>query len=138
MNGHSHHVGGHQSGYGNMLNLKQLYTHNHNQNQNPYQSVGYIPAQNQVHTSNQQYNPVYANQSSQFTQQNSIGIAQNFNLQQNSIPHYQNNHLSTNSNYMSNQNQQNLNPHAQTLGGYHNQGYGSHSGQEAVGQPKNQ
>ncbi len=106
-----------------MLNFKQLYTHN----QNPYQSVGYIPAQNLAYNSNHQYSPVYGNQSNQFTQQNSIGIGQNINLQQNSIPHYQNNNLTSNSNFMSSPNQQNLNPHAQTLGGYHNQGYGSHS-----------
>lgn len=131
MNGHAHHVGGPQASYGNALNFKQLY------NQNPYQSVGYIPAQNQFYPT-QQYNSVYNNQNSQFMQQNSIGNGQNFSLHQNSIPHYQNNNLSLNTNLMSNPKQQDLNPHAQTLGGYHNQGYGSHSVQSGIGQPKNQ
>ncbi len=35
-----------------------------------------------------------------------------------------------------NKNQQDLNPHGMTLGGYHNQGYGSHSGQGSMGQPQ--
>lgn len=123
MNGHTHHVGGNQLVNGNQLNFKQLYT----QTQNPYQSMGCIPAQNQTYSHNQ-YNSVYTNQNNHFLPQNSTGIShQNFSLNQNSIPPYQNNSFSLNSNFMSNQNQQNLNPHGQSLGGYHNQGYGSHN-----------
>lgn len=47
MNGHQHHIGGHQGGYVNNVNVKQLYP----QNSNPYQSVGFIPGPNQ------QFNP---------------------------------------------------------------------------------
>lgn len=121
MNGHQHHVGGNQGVYGNNLIFKQLYQ----QGQNPYQSVGFIPAPNQPFNPNQQYN--------------SIGIGQNYGFPQSpNSPYLPNNNLPANTNYMSNSNQQNLNQQAQTLGGYHNQGYGSHTGQGTLGQPQKQ
>lgn len=43
LNGHQHHIGGHQGGYVNNVNIKQVYP----QNSNPYQSVGFIPGPNQ-------------------------------------------------------------------------------------------
>lgn len=124
MNGHHHHVGGHQGGYGDTLNFKQLYT----QAQNPYQSVGFIPGPQQPFNQNSQYNSMYGNQNNQFINQNSIGIGQNYGYQQSpNSPYIQNNNFSLNNHLMSNR--QNLNPHGQTLGGYHNQGIGSHAGQ---------
>ncbi len=127
MNGHVHHVGGHQvdCNYNNGLNFKQLY----NQPQNPYQSVGYIPHQPTVHHPHQQYNSFNYGAQNHYGQ-NSLGMNQNFNLHQNSTS-YQHNH-NFQLNYMSNQNQTNLNPSHQSLGGYHNQGYGSHTGQGAA------
>lgn len=130
LNGHhqQHHFGGPQQGHGNILDFKLLYT----QVQNPYQSVGFIPAPNQPYNPNLQYNSLYANQ-------NSIGIGQNYGYPQNpNSPYLSNNNFSLNTNLMSNPNQQNINPHAQTLGGYHNQGIGSHSGQSLLSQPQKQ
>lgn len=82
---------------------------------------------------------MYGNQNNQFIHQNSIGIGQNYGYPQSpTSPYLPNNNLTLNTNLMSNPNQQNLNPHAQTLGGYHNQGIGSHSGQSLSNQPQKQ
>ena len=135
LNGHTHHVGGHHAP--STLNLKQMYN---NPNPNPYQSVGYIPTQQQF--INQPFNPnpypqphnPYIQPQSQYSMNTNIPHL-SYQHQQNSFSHQ--NYLSQNSNnnlsfnqLMSNQQQQqNLNPHNQQLGGYHNQGYGSHAGQ---------
>lgn len=82
---------------------------------------------------------MYRNQNNQFINQNMIGIGQNYVYPQSpNSPYLPNNNFSLNNNSMSNPNQQNLNPQAQTLGGYHNQGIGSHSGQGSLNQPQKQ
>lgn len=151
MNGHTHHVGGinqHQTNgqYGNTLNFKQLYNQPVQQ-QNPYQSVGYLPVNPPIvyNQPQQQYNSLYPMASNQFVaesvQQNSMGgQQQNYGLnqyaQQNSSQYNTNNNYSSSSasiNLMSTPtpNQQpSMNPSHQSLGGYHNQGYGSHTGQQ--------
>jgi len=135
VNGHQHHIGGHQQAYGNTLNFKQLYT----QAPNPYQSVGFIPGPNQPYNPNPQFNSMYGNQNNQFINPNSIGIGQNYGYPSSpNSPYLPNNNFSLNINPMSNPNQKDLNPHAQTLGGYHNQGIGSHSGQGSLNQPQKQ
>lgn len=131
MNGHTHHVGGHHThGHGqnfNNLNIKQLY----NQSHAPYQSVGYVPTNN-MYQQQQQYGSMYGGQFN--GQQGSmLQIDQNFGLgQQGSIQygHLNNQHYQQNNNFASltaMSNQQNLNPSNMPLGGYHNQGYGSHT-----------
>lgn len=129
-----HNVGVNQVHYGNNnLNFKQLYP----QVQNPFQSFGNIPVPNQPYNPAQQYNAMYGHQNNQFMNQNSIGMGQNYGYQQApNSPYLPHNNLQFNNNIMSNPNQHNLNPQGQTLGGYHNQGYGSHIGQGAAGQPQ--
>lgn len=135
MNGHTHHVGGHnnqsQPQSFNHANLKQLYSQP--QQHNPYQSVGYLPTNNMYQQ--QQYNSLYNGQAGQFThnQQGSMGqMGQNLSINQQSSTNFS--HINThgqNNNFGSlntMSNQQNLNPSNMPLGGYHNQGYGSHGG----------
>lgn len=124
MNGHNHHVGGHQV-IGSTLGLAGIYNQPQNgQNCNLYQSVGYIPGSLQTYNQ-QEYNKggYLANNQNQNQNANSL------NTNANNLNSQPNNNLSFGrlmSNQNQNQNQQTLNPQSQSLGGYHNQGYGSH------------
>lgn len=128
MNGHLHHVGGNHLNTG-MISFRQSY------NQNPYQSVGNISQYNQQYPINHQYNSLSHHNLMQ--QNTNIGIPQNFTLQNSSTPQYQNSNFTPINQRMSHPNHD-LNPYGQQLGGYHNQGYESHSGQANLGQAKNQ
>jgi hypothetical protein len=133
MNGHTHHVGGHstqgQNQSFNNLNLKQIY----NQPNGAYQSVGYVPTGN-IYQQQQQYGSI---NSGQFNgnQGNISQMSQNFGVgQQGSTQfgHLNNNQHQQNNNFAqltAMSNQHNLNPSNMPLGGYHNQGYGSHTTQ---------
>jgi hypothetical protein len=139
MNGHTHHVGGHHSQLQNQsfnnLNLKQLY----NQPHAPYQSVGYVPTNNVYQQQN--YNSMYHGQFGHGQQGSMAQIGQNLGLGQQSSTqfghmhqqHHQQNNNFGSLNIMSNQ--QNLNPSNMTLGGYHNQGYGSHNNTQESQKP---
>lgn len=126
MNGHNHHVGGHYVGYNN--NQNGVYNPMGIHNQHPYQSIGYIPSpQQSLYTHHQTYNTQYPQQPYGINNISHLGQNQAV-MGVNNINQYQS---TNNNNYlyntMSNQaNQGNLNPQNQTLGGYHNQGYGSH------------
>jgi hypothetical protein len=142
MNGHVHHVGG---GHG-LYNLGGTFNPYGVHNPNPYQSSNYIPTHQTpfYNQSHQQQNPQYQQYGmNHFNQNQNQPIMNGNNLYQQQTPINQFNTTNTNNNnnfaynQMSNQGQQNqqqhLNPQHQTLGGYHNQGFGSHQqqGQEA-------
>ena len=140
MNGNTHHVGGPHAPvnghYGGNVNMKPIY--NQPVQQSPYQSVGYLPTNNSYQ--HQQYGSMYHGQNGHYVNgQSSMGqMGQNYGTNQQNSTHLghvnqQNNNFAS-LNLMSNQ--QNLNPSNMSLGGYHNQGYGSHAAQQSTQKPE--